>query len=73
MLSDTLAWLFTTLDILLVSLAIHARPCRLPEPALHSAGIGLESMRGRANALGGELHIRSSPGHGVRIEVQLPC
>ncbi len=37
----------------------------------HPAGMGLETMRQRARALGGSLKVVSSPGQGVRIEVQL--
>jgi len=35
-------------------------------------GIGLVSMRERANALGGELRVTSTPGNGTTIEVTLP-
>ena len=35
-------------------------------------GFGLTSMRQRAEALGGELSIRSRPGHGTAVEVVLP-
>lgn len=40
--------------------------------AAASAGMGLETMRQRAEALGGEVQYVSSPGNGVRIEIQLP-
>jgi signal transduction histidine kinase len=36
------------------------------------AGFGLVSMRERAEALGGELHVRSRRGHGTHVEVVLP-
>jgi signal transduction histidine kinase len=35
-------------------------------------GFGLISMRERAHALGGELHVRSQPGTGTEVEVELP-
>ncbi len=34
---------------------------------------GLQSMRGRAEAVGGRLEVISSPGHGTQIVVQVPC
>ena len=37
-----------------------------------SGGYGLRSMRGRAAAMGGELHVRSAPGEGTTVEVRLP-
>lgn len=42
------------------------------DTAAPAAGIGLESMRRRAEALGGALQIVTAPGNGVRIEVELP-
>lgn len=35
-------------------------------------GTGLSSMRERAEAVGGRLRIESAPGHGTRIDVDLP-
>jgi signal transduction histidine kinase len=43
------------------------------EPGIDRAGMGLETMRQRAAALGGALEYHSAPGHGVRIELRLPC
>jgi len=44
-----------------------------PDPALLPAGaFGLQTMRERAQALGGELRIRSAPGAGTELEVTLP-
>jgi len=44
-----------------------------PSPALLPAGaFGLQTMRERAQALGGELRIRSAPGAGTELEVTLP-
>ncbi|MCW3055864.1 MAG: response regulator receiver sensor signal transduction histidine kinase [Chthonomonadales bacterium] len=42
------------------------------DPAGHPAGLGLETMRQRAEGLGGGVQYTSSPGNGVRIEVRLP-
>ncbi len=38
----------------------------------HFSGVGLSSMRERAQLLGGELTVRSVPGDGTRVEVFLP-
>jgi len=35
-------------------------------------GIGLASMKGRIEKLGGELQIQSSPGNGAKISFVLP-
>jgi two-component system, NarL family, sensor histidine kinase UhpB len=35
-------------------------------------GVGLEGMRERAQLLGGTLHVRSHPGHGCVVRVQVP-
>lgn len=44
-----------------------------PEAALAAPGrLGLASMRGRVEAIGGELTIASEPGRGTRIQVTLP-
>ena len=42
-------------------------------PAGYRAGVGLASMRERAEELGGNFRIRSEAGRGVRIEVSLPA
>jgi len=41
------------------------------DPAAVSTGHGLESLRHRAEAMGGALEIESSPGHGARILARL--
>jgi signal transduction histidine kinase len=41
-------------------------------PENHSAGIGLISMRERAEEVGGDLLIESSPGQGTRLVADLP-
>jgi signal transduction histidine kinase len=41
-------------------------------PPRRARGFGFTSMRERAEAAGGELHIASRPGEGTRIEVVLP-
>jgi PAS domain S-box-containing protein len=38
-----------------------------------AGGLGLMSMRERLRLVGGELTLRSSPGHGTRIEVRIPA
>ena len=40
--------------------------------AVGPAGLGLLSMSERVKLLGGEIHVRSRPGHGARLEVRLP-
>lgn len=42
------------------------------EPAQNTSGFGLQGMRERAAALGGELSLDSRPGQGCRLQVQLP-
>jgi NarL family two-component system sensor histidine kinase LiaS len=42
------------------------------EPSAQHGGLGLHSMRERAEALGGSFAIESAPGRGARIEVTLP-
>jgi signal transduction histidine kinase len=36
-------------------------------------GVGLQSMRERAEELGGSLVVESRPGEGVRVQAELPC
>jgi signal transduction histidine kinase/ligand-binding sensor domain-containing protein len=43
-----------------------------PEVAARAGGLGLASMRERAQAAGGSVHIRSAAGQGTRVEVKLP-
>jgi signal transduction histidine kinase len=40
--------------------------------ATPSWGVGLRSMRERAEMLSGSLHVDSRPGAGTRIEVRVP-
>ncbi|MCX3061651.1 sensor histidine kinase [Streptomyces beihaiensis] len=47
-------------------------PGKLPVPGPDGGGFGLAAMRARANALGGELIVDSSPGHGTSLTVRLP-
>ena len=43
-----------------------------PDQPMDSKAFGLRSMRERAQAVGGELTVRSSPGNGACIEVVMP-
>ncbi|MFW6070642.1 MAG: sensor histidine kinase, partial [bacterium] len=43
-----------------------------PPPAMDEGGLGLRSMRERAEALGGTLQIESEPGAGTTVRVRLP-
>jgi signal transduction histidine kinase len=43
-----------------------------PGTVAGQVGLGLESMRERATALGGDLDIRSLPGGGTEVEVSIP-
>jgi signal transduction histidine kinase len=40
--------------------------------ALPSWGVGLRSMRERAEMLGGSLRVGSAPGAGTRVEIKVP-
>ena len=42
------------------------------DPAMATAGHGLENMRQRASAAGGQIAIASAPGRGTRIRLTLP-
>jgi len=44
-----------------------------PENLATGAGLGLYSMRERADALGGRAEIRSAPGEGTSVEVAIPA
>jgi signal transduction histidine kinase len=43
------------------------------DPAPDSGGVGLHSMRERAEELGGTLTVTSRPGHGTRVRADLPA
>lgn len=36
-------------------------------------GFGLAGMRSRVDQVGGQFDVRSEPGHGTRVHVQIPC
>jgi NarL family two-component system sensor histidine kinase LiaS len=42
------------------------------DPSLHSGGLGLHSMRERAQAIGATYALHSAPGEGSRISVRVP-
>ena len=42
------------------------------DPLTVNGGVGLTSMRDRVAAVGGEVTIRSRPGHGTRVTVKIP-
>ena len=44
----------------------------VPHVAESAGGRGLQGMRFRAKACGGDLHIRSTPGHGTTVVAKLP-
>jgi PAS domain S-box-containing protein len=44
-----------------------------PQPGEPLRGLGLSSMRERAEATGGSFHLDSAPGQGTRIAVAWPC
>jgi signal transduction histidine kinase len=43
------------------------------DPELASGGLGLTSMRERATAVGGTLRIRSTPGAGSTVRLEVPA
>ena len=42
------------------------------DPPTVTSGVGLTSMRDRLAAVGGEVTIRSRPGHGTRVSARIP-
>jgi len=42
------------------------------QSAPHRKGLGLIAMQERVSAIGGTLHIESSPGHGTELSIRLP-
>jgi signal transduction histidine kinase len=42
------------------------------DPALRSRSLGLTSMEERAKRLGGRLEIRSAPGSGTTVRLEVP-
>jgi signal transduction histidine kinase len=55
-----------------VTLVISDDGCGLSAVPSNSRGLGLIGMRARARSAGGDVDIRSRPGEGVLIEVQVP-
>ena len=43
-----------------------------PNVALESTGVGIIGMRERASLMGGTFQLRSSPGRGTRIRIEIP-
>jgi signal transduction histidine kinase len=60
-------------DAVRLSIADDGRGFDAAAPAPRDTGFGLLSMEERAQALGGRLAVRSAPGSGTRIVVDLPC
>jgi PAS domain S-box-containing protein len=58
-------------DTLWVDVSDHGRGFDPARPPGHVNGAGIKGMRERANAIGGSLHIRSEPGAGTRVRLEL--
>lgn len=43
------------------------------EAAAHKRSFGLQTMRERAESMGGDLEVRSAPGQGTLVECRMPC
>jgi len=43
------------------------------EAGAPAGGMGIRSMRERAEALGGKMHVESRPAHGTAVTVMLPA
>jgi signal transduction histidine kinase len=43
-----------------------------PAPRRAGGGLGLRGIRERVTALGGRLEVRSAPGRGTRLEIEIP-
>lgn len=39
----------------------------------HGGKLGLLGMHERATLVGGSLEVASTPGHGTRLELEIPC
>ncbi len=57
---------------LLIRVTDDGRGITAPDPASPLAGVGLRSMRRRAESLGGTFGIRTAPGSGTEVTVVLP-
>jgi signal transduction histidine kinase len=62
--------LTTTLETVKLTIQDNGRGFDLEQ---NTTGFGLQSMRDRTLALGGEFHIHSSHNHGCKIIVDIPC
>jgi signal transduction histidine kinase len=62
----------TTQDAVQLSVSDDGAGFELNGNRAQGGGLGLKTMRERAEALGGSLRVTSTPGHGTRIEVALP-
>ena len=62
--------LTTTLETVKLTIQDNGRGFDLEQ---NTTGFGLQSMRDRTLALGGEFHIHSSHNHGCQIIVDIPC
>ena len=43
------------------------------DPAAVNGGHGLRGMRARADEVGGTVSVRSHPGHGTSVQVEVPA
>jgi signal transduction histidine kinase len=55
-----------------IRLSIQDDGCGLSAAPAAGRGLGLIGMRARARSAGGDVTVRSPPGHGVLIEVRVP-
>ena len=55
-----------------LEIAVHDQGAGFETHEASPAGYGLQGMRERVQALGGEMHIRSSPGVGTTVQIRIP-
>ena len=56
----------------LLALVVFGALAALPNAAGAASGHGFVNMRDRLGAIGGQLSVESTPGHGTRVSARIP-